>query len=214
MADRADDSAGTDISRLNGKISSRIKSWRSSRLKPINKNRNNNEIKIDHKYYLDVKTPYPPARLTVAGKVPDVALNEYVDNDSEDIKWYDGRMVIELKYLADQMYCSRCRSPLHLSDISNETRYGLGSVFSIPCRNYLCYHENRVSSGKRNNKGAFDINAKVAIGKHCMTMFYSLTTLLIINNTHLISLHVCYFGSISISVQIIQAYIYMYMYII
>ena len=202
MADLSDDSAGTDISRLNGKFSSRIKSWRSSRLKHINKNRNMNEVKIDHEYYLDVNTPCQPAPLTVAGKVPDVAWNVDVDNDSEDIKWYDGRRVIELKYLADQMYCSRCRSPLHLSDISNETRYGLGSVFSIPCRNYLCCHENRVSSGKRNNKGAFDINAKVAIGKHCMTIFYSLTTLLIIINTHLISLHVCYFGSISISAQI------------
>ena len=115
MADRSDDSAGTDISRLNGKFSSRIKSWRSSRLKHINKNRNINEVKIDHEYYLDVKTSYPPAPLTVAGKVPDVAWNVDVDNDSEEIKWYDGRRVIEIKYLADN-YCSLCRSPLHLSD--------------------------------------------------------------------------------------------------
>ena len=86
MADRSDDSAGTDISRLNGKFSSRIKSWRSSRLKYINKNRNINEVKIDHEYYLDVNTPCPPAPLTVAGKVPDVAWNVDVDNDSEDIK--------------------------------------------------------------------------------------------------------------------------------
>ena len=50
-------------------------------------------------------------------------------------------------------------SPLHLCDIRN----GLGSVFSIPCRNDLCCHENHSSSGKRNNNGALDSNTKVAI---------------------------------------------------
>ena len=66
IAEGADDSIDTDISRLNGKFSSRITLWWSSRLKYLNK-------KINREYCCDVKTTCQPAPFT--GKVPDVACN-------------------------------------------------------------------------------------------------------------------------------------------
>lgn len=75
MADSAADSIDTDISRLNGKFSSRITLWRSSRLKYLSKKRNISEIKIGREYCFDVKNPCQPAPVTVIGDVPDVACN-------------------------------------------------------------------------------------------------------------------------------------------
>lgn len=163
MADGADDSGSKQKSRIKGKFVSRIKSWRSSRLKHMNKQRDVGEIENDHDYFYDKNAACPPA--PPPDDVPDVALHlDVADHDSEDVQWYDGRRIVEIKHLADQLYCCKCRSHLHLSDIVNETRYGLGSVFNIICKNDLCCHTNQVSTGKRNSKGAFDINTKVAIG--------------------------------------------------
>uniref|UniRef100_K1R6A8 Mutator-like transposase domain-containing protein n=1 Tax=Magallana gigas TaxID=29159 RepID=K1R6A8_MAGGI len=126
---------------------------------------NNTELvysENEHDYLYDKNAACPPAPSPV--DVPDVALHlDVVDHDSQDVRWYDGRTVVEIKHLADQLYCCKCRSHLHLSDIVNGTRYGLGSVFNIICKNDLCCHTNQVSTGKRNSKGAFDINTKVAI---------------------------------------------------
>jgi hypothetical protein len=41
-------------------------------------------------------------------------------------------------------------------------RYGLGSLLEVVCR--ICSGMKLVSTGKRNEKGGFDINSKVALG--------------------------------------------------
>ena len=75
VADSAADSIDTNILRLNGKFSSHITLWRSSRLKYLNKKGNISVIKIVREYCYDVKTPCQPAPVTVIGDVPDVACN-------------------------------------------------------------------------------------------------------------------------------------------
>uniref|UniRef100_A0A8W8MMJ5 Uncharacterized protein n=1 Tax=Magallana gigas TaxID=29159 RepID=A0A8W8MMJ5_MAGGI len=46
----------------------------------------------------------------------DITLVETVAEDS-DISWRDGRRIVELKRMADQMFCVKCSHPLLLSHI-------------------------------------------------------------------------------------------------
>ena len=50
--------------------------------------------------------------------------------DDNDDFWRCGRRVVELELLAKNLYCCICNSPLHLSDIVRERRFGLGMYLS------------------------------------------------------------------------------------
>ena len=53
----------------------------------------------------------------------------------DDLSWRDGRGILELGFLADQLKeCQHCKSiPLQLRDCLGETRYGFRSVVQIIC---------------------------------------------------------------------------------
>ena len=84
----------------------------------------------------------------------------------------DGRRIVELGLLADRLKecrLRRCRQPLHLSDVTSETIYGLGSILHIRCRH--CGKDNLVPTGKRHRatgdkgpKRCFDANTKLSEG--------------------------------------------------
>lgn len=61
---------------------------------------------------------------------------EYQKPRFNDFRWYNGKTVVEIKHLDDQLYC-KCRWPLHLSDKSNKTRSALNNMFSIIWKNGL-----------------------------------------------------------------------------
>ncbi|CAC5386898.1 unnamed protein product [Mytilus coruscus] len=82
---------------------------------------------------------------------------------SHNDSWKDGRRVIELFELAQNLVCQLCNCPLNLIDTVSERKYGLGSVLTIPCGS--CTACNSVETGKRNSNGAFVVNSKAAIGK-------------------------------------------------
>ena len=94
--------------------------------------------------------------------------------------WQQGRRVVELGHLAEQLReCKGCHHPLHLLDVIREKRCGLSSFLYIKCRN--CSKQNRVSTGKRHRqKGkkvamqAWDANSKLGIGKLVYTWKYNL----------------------------------------
>nr|XP_034320597.1 uncharacterized protein LOC105341150 isoform X2 [Crassostrea gigas] len=91
-------------------------------------------------------------------------------SDEEDVtlcvetetEWREGRRIVELGYLAKQLFCHLCKTPLHLKDTVRERRYGLGSVLHVQCTN--CSAVCPVETGKRGPTGAFDINTKAALG--------------------------------------------------
>ncbi|OWF51678.1 hypothetical protein KP79_PYT06561 [Mizuhopecten yessoensis] len=96
--------------------------------------------------------------------VENIASNVTVSTEighTENIVWNEGRRVVELEVLAEQLFCNRCNTPLHLKDIVGEMRNGLGSLLEVVCR--ICSGMKLVSTGKRNEKGGFDINSKVAL---------------------------------------------------
>ncbi|XP_052680228.1 uncharacterized protein LOC128160995 [Crassostrea angulata] len=90
--------------------------------------------------------------------------------DEEDVtlcvetetEWKEERRIVELGYLAKQLFCHLCKTPLHLIDTVRERRYGLGSVLHVKCTN--CSAVCPVETGNRVPTGAFDINTKAALG--------------------------------------------------
>uniref|UniRef100_A0A8W8JR12 Mutator-like transposase domain-containing protein n=1 Tax=Magallana gigas TaxID=29159 RepID=A0A8W8JR12_MAGGI len=94
----------------------------------------------------------------------DIAVVKTVADDS-DISLGDGRRIVELKHIAGQMFCVKFFHPLHLSHIVDEKISGLGSFLHVQCPSPQCLYINTVTTGKRNEKGVFDINNKVTSGK-------------------------------------------------
>ena len=76
----------------------------------------------------------------------------------------EGRRVIEIDILIQNLKCVTCSEKIHLCDIVEEKIYGLGSVFRILC--YKCESVTDVPTGKRDEKGAFHANYKVTTGKY------------------------------------------------
>lgn len=134
-------------------------------------------VKEDHSYCKD-KPPNPD--------LSDLGLGASVDvhqtcqfKPIPDDSWKSGRRIVELDVLAKRMFCASCNTPLHLSNIESERRYGLGSILFIRCQNNVCWALNDVKTGKR-SQGAFDVNSKLALGNY----FTVKNGLLFITNKH------------------------------
>ncbi|XP_071138502.1 uncharacterized protein [Mytilus edulis] len=118
----------------------------------------------DHDYGSRGELPPESTKEETPVLVENIASNVTVSTDigqSENISWNEGRRVVELEVLAEQLFCNKCNTPLHLKDIVGEMRYGLGSLLEVVCQ--ICSGMKLISTGKRNEKGAFDINSKVAL---------------------------------------------------
>lgn len=104
----------------------RLRSRQGKFTKRANVNRSGNLIHIrkhqekefyEHDYYRD----------EVNDEDVDVALNVTVavtegQDEAEKITWEDGRRVVELSHMAQQMHCDKCQTELHLCDIIGEKR--------------------------------------------------------------------------------------------
>lgn len=62
--------------------------------------------------------------------------------------WRDGRRIVELGFLADQLKagCSECKKTLNITNIVEETTQGLGSILYIQCEE--CSQLNAIKTGK------------------------------------------------------------------
>ncbi|XP_011883725.1 PREDICTED: uncharacterized protein LOC105570884, partial [Vollenhovia emeryi] len=69
-----------------------------------------------------------------------------VENDG-NCEVVEGRRIVHVKTLGDQMFCRKCKSILSLQDIISEKRHGLASVFDIKCRN--CKVISKVETDKK-----------------------------------------------------------------
>ena len=86
----------------------------------------------DHAYVMRGALPQPLALETEHGDampiVNDIASNVTVSSSSTEteqtraILWNEGRRVVELELIAEQLYCNSCNAPLHLKDIVGELR--------------------------------------------------------------------------------------------
>ncbi|XP_024941318.1 uncharacterized protein LOC112494426 [Cephus cinctus] len=88
-------------------------------------------------------------------------------NDATQSEFTEGRRVVELSVLAEQLWCVSCKEVLSLQYIEKETRRGLGSILLVRC--HKCLLINSVTTGKHHNWGKrrlsrFDVNTKAGIG--------------------------------------------------
>ena len=73
---------------------------------------------------------------------------------TRDIKWSQGRRVVDLKQLAkDFNNCKHCSNQLNLLDTVKETRDGLGSVLHVKCD--VCATINTVLTGRKHCESSF-----------------------------------------------------------
>ena len=102
-----------------------------------------------------------------------------VSADAE-ISSNEGRRIVELDVMSKHMNCHACGNVLELSNIEEETRYGLASILSITCEcgvmNSVPTGKSHRSSNSRRGLPIYDVNTKAAAGMyHCyfFTSFFS-----------------------------------------
>ena len=82
---------------------------------------------------------------------------------------FEGRRLVELRYLADQLQCGLCNRFLFLQDVVSEERRGLASIIRIKCSDPCCPFVTQCYTGKRQKSGkrsfVFDVNKKAILGK-------------------------------------------------
>lgn len=89
--------------------------------------------------------------------------------EQEEPDYFNGRRIVELKFLAREMWCCSCKEALSFQFIENETRRGFGSILRIRC--HKCSIRNIVTTGKeytmntRRNTSRFEINCEAVKGK-------------------------------------------------
>lgn len=101
--------------RVRGRFTKNDKFNRSARMQSFN---HNDECfqRGDHDYGTRITEETP------IFEDMDIASNITVSTDPKDISWKEGRRVVELEVLAQQLFCNRCNTPLHLQDIVGEIR--------------------------------------------------------------------------------------------
>ena len=86
--------------------------------------------------------------------------------------WREGRRIVELGVLADQLKegCLECKTVLNLFNTEEETIRGLGSILYVRCEE--CHRLNGIKTGKTHRsphekdvgRPIWDINTKAATG--------------------------------------------------
>ena len=92
--------------------------------------------------------------------------------ESANYCWRDGRRIVELGYLADQLKagCSECKNALNIINTVNETNQGSGVNPLYSMRGIQCSQLNAVKTGKTRRsptkksvgRPKWDINTKAA----------------------------------------------------
>ncbi|KAJ8670908.1 hypothetical protein QAD02_002167 [Eretmocerus hayati] len=101
---------------------------------------------------------------TIGDEVMSEKLQE--NSTSLDTGVMEGRRIVHMKFLGQQMFCYACKSILSLTDVMDEVRSGLASIILIKCR--CCGRATRVQTDKEHKalsgRYHFDCNTKVALG--------------------------------------------------
>lgn len=86
---------------------------------------------------------------------------------SQETKIPEGRRIIDIKEIANNLICNDCNEVLSLQDIVSEKRCGVAGLFEVQCRKCLFF--NSIVTDKVHEtvdrKIHFDVNSKIALGK-------------------------------------------------
>lgn len=86
----------------------------------------------------------------------------------EDIYIHVSNRVIDVKSIADELWCKKCNLQLSLKHIVKEKILGLASIFHVKCTKCKNIYLVNISSFKTNdtNYKQFNINLRLAFGKY------------------------------------------------
>lgn len=94
------------------------------------------------------------------------------DKSAPDSGKVDGRRIVHIKTLGQQLICKKCSQTLSLLNVVDEVRFGLASIFIVKCEN--CQSTTRVATDKSHkviNKSRqgkeithYDVNSAVILG--------------------------------------------------
>lgn len=94
-------------------------------------------------------------------------LNEQNECEEKQKCCIEGSRVIDLSYLAEQMFCKVCNERLSLPYIKREVKRGFASIFHIECEN--CHSATEVYSSRKSASDGgnplFNVNSKAALGE-------------------------------------------------
>ena len=101
-------------------------------------------------------------------------LRTYKKENDETVEFKtpgEGRRIVELIFLGQQLWCTSCKECLSLDNIENEYRGGLGSMLYVRC--HKCLLINPITTGKQHSvvgvavrNTRYDVNTKLVMGKN------------------------------------------------
>lgn len=91
------------------------------------------------------------------------------DNDDMFVSSLVGRTVVELRCMAEQLWCNACNITLSLRDVENEYQKGLATILTVRCSKCLLlrkvFTSKKVASEEnRKSYDLFAVNLKAALG--------------------------------------------------
>lgn len=126
----------------------------------------------------NIKTNYEAKRSLSVSNLPSNNSNNFIETteavittrstaNSKCLNELDGRRIVNIKFLADQLYCNYCRATIKLSDIIGEQKFGMASCFFMKCK--ACVKTSSVFTDKQHftedGKKHFDINTSMVLCK-------------------------------------------------
>ena len=101
--------------------------------------------------------------VTIANKRRSIGISE----KKESI--VSGRRIVEIKILAEEMWCPACDIPLSFRYVEKEILVGLASIFDVRCHTCLLLHRVRTSMPRKNSEKGhmqYAVNLKSALGRY------------------------------------------------
>ena len=107
--------------------------------------------------------------------VDDSSSGDSEQNQSQKAPVVEGRRIVDIQHVAQQLKCLACKRDIFLRDIVKEVRQGLASVFYVECSHQECRYTTMITTGTQHGR-VFDVNTKLAMGKCsnlCQNMHWS-----------------------------------------
>ena len=77
----------------------------------------------------------------------------------------NGRRLVDLNKLAEEMWCQNCDMPLHFRFLVHENICGLASVFHLKCPECKTIHQVNSSTNEgTSTRSKYHVNLKLALG--------------------------------------------------
>lgn len=96
-----------------------------------------------------------------AKKLEKINIDETRNTEGRSACEIFGNRIVNIRCLAENMWCTACNIPLSFRDIKNEHKYGTASLFEISCKQ--CRSSYLIPTDFK-TKDLYNMNYRVALG--------------------------------------------------